>query len=111
MNRRDFLALGGLAGAAVPVALLGSQRPNGTPFELAGKLYYTRAQPGRWEAKVKGHLPHFSAKRKNDQWRVTISTDHEMVAQHYIVKHQLFDQNFDLLSEYLSTPNLSLIHI
>ena len=105
MNRRDFLALGSaLATMAVPLTLFGSRRPKGLPLDLAGRLYFTREQPGRWEAKVKGHLPHFSAKREDDRWFVTLSTEHEMVPQHYIVKHQLFDENYTLLSEHLFIP-------
>ncbi len=99
MDRRDFVkvALGGVAGSLVaPQAVMAEAAQ-----ALAGNVYYTKAQPGRWAKKAGGHLPAIEV--GNGKMRVT--TGHEMKDyEHYIVKHQLFDKDFNLLGERLFDP-------
>ena len=69
---------------------------------LAGSLYYTAEKPGRWHKKIDGHLP--MIEKSNDVIEVT--TGHEMRGyEHYIVKHVIFDENFNLFSEKLFDPS------
>ncbi|MCP5163299.1 MAG: hypothetical protein H6999_06405 [Hahellaceae bacterium] len=104
MDRRSFIKTG-LAGAAagslLPVSALADHGHKAMMTPMAGSLYYTEANPGRWSAKAGGHLPHI----KVEGSQVQVVTGHEMKGyEHYIVKHILFDAHMNILGEKLFDP-------
>ena len=105
MNRRNFikfnslLSLATVSGLYFPRAVFaGNDIINSS---LAGKIFYTENNPGRWAKKINGHLPTFI----KDNNTVEITTGHEMNGyDHYIIKHMLFDENFMLIKEVMFNP-------
>ncbi len=99
MERRGILRLG-LAGAAgslfLPRAILAAGHGNATHSPMAGGVYYTRRNPGRWAKKIGGHLP--TIEREGN--KIEVTTGHPMKGfQHYIVKHMILDENFRFVAE------------
>lgn len=82
MQRRDFIKLG-LATAGL-VALPRANAANSGPDWLHGVIY-TESNLGMWEGKQGGHLPQV----KVEADKITLTTDHVMTKQHYIVRHSL----------------------
>ncbi len=86
-DRRDFIKIG--LGVASGVAL-------GQTFAIAtsgsgalpSNIVYTADDPGQWAKKIGGHLPKVSIQGKT----VTITTDHPMMKNHYIVRHTLVSE-------------------
>ena len=105
MDRRSLLRFT-VAGAAVGIVaprsvLAGSTTFNPLRAPMAGALYYTEDAPGRWSKKVDGHLPRFEREGNI----IEVATGHEMNGfEHYIVKHQVFDQDFKLIAEKMFDP-------
>ena len=105
MDRRNFVRLGvagGVAALFAPAAsIAGSKSSAGLDSNMAGGLYYTAANPGRWSKKVSGHLPMIE---KGDG-QIQVVTGHVMTPHaHYITKHVLLDSNFKYLTEVLFDP-------
>lgn len=103
MDRRRFLHLGALGGAAsimLPTRVLaGSVSPTAAP--LAGSVYYTADAPGRWSGKQAGHVPLIEISGS----RVQVATAHGMEGyEHYIVKHVLLDEHLGFVGETLFNP-------
>ena len=68
---------------------------------LAGNVFYTENNPGRWSKKVKGHLPTFEL----DEKILEVTTGHEMRGfEHYIIKHVIFDENLHIIGETFFNP-------
>jgi superoxide reductase len=99
-DRRDFLkvGLGVVAGAAGGVAVaqtvlkpnaesgaMPSNAPKAASGGLPSNIVYTADDPGQWAKKVGGHLPNVTVEGKT----VTITTEHVMKPNHYIVRHTL----------------------
>lgn len=102
MDRRNFLQLAAVGGAATVLA------PNiafaGTP-EMAGGVYYTKETPGRWSQKAATHLPIVEVSRKGAEVALKVVTPHEMKGyEHYIVKHVVLDGNYKFIAEYMFDP-------
>ncbi|MCL6271119.1 hypothetical protein M3P05_14430 [Sansalvadorimonas sp. 2012CJ34-2] len=112
MNRRNLLKAG-LAGSAAGLIYLPSTVRGDIPAtELAGKIYFTEANPGRWSHKAQTHLPRISTARTGDNLKITVTTPHEMKPwEHYIVKHQLLDKNFNLLFDRIFNPEKDTIPV
>jgi len=91
MNRRDFFKAGlaGTTALAVPGMVSAGQS------SLAGSVYYTKDNPGRWAKKIGGHLPMMKVNGSS----MIVETDHGMSAAHYIVKHTLLDSNMNVIGE------------
>jgi len=104
MDRRNFVRLGVAGGVAAlfgPAAANAMDKPSGLNTNMAGGIYYTAANPGRWNKKVGGHLPLIE---KGDG-KIQVVTGHTMTAHaHYITKHMLLDSNFNFLTEVLFDP-------
>jgi len=98
MDRRNFIRLataGSAAGIIAPTAVLASAP------SMAGGVYYTAEAPGRWNRKVKGHLPVIEVAGK----QIQVTTPHGMHGyDHYIVKHVILDKNFSYMDEYVFDP-------
>lgn len=104
MDRRDFIGLSvvGLGASLVSstVAVAGSDDKN-----MAGGVYFTKENPGRWSGKVAGHLPNIEIQRSKGKVVVKVVTGHAMDGyKHYIVKHVLLDQNYNFLAEKMFDP-------
>ena len=76
----------------------------------AGGVYYTAEASGRWTEKVGGHLPQIELEKMDDQnTKVKVVTTHPMKGyEHYIIKHQILDSNFDYIDEKFFDPNTDL---
>ena len=103
MERRDFINLsivGVGAGFVMPKLVLAGNEPR-----MAGGIYYTKENPGRWSKKVAGHLPNIEIESANGKVTIQVKTAHGMDGyQHYIVKHMLLDQNYNYLDEKMFDP-------
>jgi superoxide reductase len=105
MNRRKFMRLGlagGIAGAVLPQQL----RAEEDCALMAGGVYYTQGQPGRWEKKVGSHLPKLEKiGGAGGVVVVKVTTDHPQQGyKHYIIKHQLLDAGYRFLDEKMFDP-------
>ena len=112
MNRRTFLststALTSTAIALLAQPAFGKGEQAGLEKNAVfGSLIFTANNPGRYAHKAKGHLPTITVANTPQGKIIRVETNHEMNGfQHYIVKHQLFNQNFQLLGEHLFNPEV-----
>ena len=99
MDRRSLLKLSmlGVTTAAVPTLVTAKSTGH-----MAGGLYYTKEQPGRWSKKATGHLPVIEKKADG---KIKVTTGHEMNPhKHYIVKHVILDQDYQFIAENMFDP-------
>jgi superoxide reductase len=80
------------SGGGAPVST-----PSGT---LPSGIVYTAENPGKWFRKVKGHLPKIEVEGR----QVTITTDHVMGEDHYIVRQTLVSEDGKVLGEKVFSP-------
>ena len=104
LQRRLFLKAG-LVGTTAPLVFntISAQAGEnaGLNGALAGSVFYTTENPGRWAGKEKGHAPTIERTANN----VEVTTGHEMRGfEHYIIKHQIFDGDFNYIEEKLFDP-------
>jgi superoxide reductase len=104
MNRRNFIYLGA-AGSTLslitPQLLIAADAPK---LVGAGGLFYTKDAPGHWKGKEAGHLPQMAIEKVDGKLKVTVTTEHVMkFHEHYIVKHQLLDQDLQFVAEKMFT--------
>ena len=103
MDRRQFIGTVTAAAVLSGVASKANAKVAAPSFE--GALYLSKAKPGRWAAKAAGHLPNIVVKNQGGKTEVSVTTPHGMSGYtHYIVKHQLFDENMNLLGEKMFDP-------
>ncbi|WP_028115785.1 desulfoferrodoxin family protein [Ferrimonas senticii] len=95
MQRRDFIKLGAVSSAALLLPSQVAAATNANTVNFAGMAYFTAEQQGRWQGKAGGHLP----KVEITKGIATVTTKHAMTEAHYIVKHTLFNEQMELLSE------------
>jgi superoxide reductase len=104
MDRRNLLQLA-LAGAATTLIAPRAAQAAGAP-SMAGGVYYTKEAPGRWGAKVAGHMPIVEVVRDAAGVTLNVATSHEMKGyEHYIVKHVVLDADFKFVAEKMFDPN------
>ncbi|MFW5444099.1 MAG: desulfoferrodoxin family protein [Methylococcaceae bacterium] len=104
MERRDFIGLSvaGLGASMVSSKLAAAETGK---RNMAGGVYYTKENPGRWSKKIAGHLPTLDVKRKGKKTTIEVVTAHGMDGyKHYIVKHVLLDQGYNFLDENMFDP-------
>lgn len=104
MDRRSFMRIG-VAGAAasviVPRIVLAGSHSNKLESNMAGGIYYTKENPGRWAKKVGPHLPIIEKTAAG----VRVVTGHPMKPNdHWIVKHMLLDSDFNFIAEHVFDP-------
>ena len=69
---------------------------------LAGSFYYTKNKPGNNENVVQSHSPILEINENT----LSVSTPHEMKGyDHYIVKHIVLDNKFNIISEKVFDPS------
>jgi len=92
----------GIAGAVSPRYL----RAEEECASLAGGVYYTQDEPGRWGKKAGSHVPMLEKVVGADGAVVLkVTTDHPQQGyRHYIVKHQLLDASYRFLGEKMFDP-------
>jgi len=99
-GRRTFLK-----GAAAVVALQAFQgaRPlfAAEASNVAGILYYTTANPGRWQGKAGGHAP----VAKVEAGKISVETKHGMSEAHHIVRHTVMQGDGKAVGEKVFTPS------
>jgi len=104
MDRRNFVRLGvagGIAAMFSPALATAATQSSGASGKMAGGVFYTRANPGRWSKKISGHLPVI----ETAQDKIQVVTGHAMKGyEHYITKHMLLDSNFSFLDEFMFDP-------
>ena len=103
MDRRNFIRLGVTGGVAALAAPTISTAATSSVMSssMAGGIFYTQANPGRWSKKVSGHLPMI----EKGKGQIQVVTGHEMNAhKHYITKHVLLDKDFNFMKEVLFDP-------
>lgn len=103
MDRRTFIQTG-LIGAGstliMPRFVLA-----GNQDAMAGGVYYTSDAPGRWNKKVKSHLPNIEVEKTAEGITVQVLTRHTMEGyDHYIIKHILLDGNYHFIAENMFKP-------
>jgi superoxide reductase len=109
MDRRKFISMafgGATVGLIAPsLAVAGSTKSAASTSSMAGGVYFTKAQPGRWSKKVGGHLPNIEVVRNGTSSVLKVVTAHEMNAYaHYIVKHIVLDKDFNFIAEHMFDP-------
>ena len=108
MNRRNFFTKSIILGSTLITSLNIPNFVLANPSNkkvlngpLAGNVFYTENNPGRWSKKIKGHLPTFGL----DEKIIEVTTGHEMRGfEHYIIKHVIFDENLHIIGETFFNP-------
>ena len=108
MDRRQFIgavAAGAALTAVANTSVAGAKEADNLASIFEGSFYLTKENPGRWAAKAAGHLPVVEVSKAGGKSTVKVTTPHEMSGyEHYIVKHQLFDEKMNLLGETMFDP-------
>ncbi len=106
MDRRHFFKAG-VSGAAAAALLPRQLMAGDAPAGMAGGVYYTAENPGRWAKKVSSHLPQLEKVAGADgSVSVKVVTKHGQHGyKHYIVKHQLLDADYRFLAETMFDPD------
>lgn len=104
MKRREFINTGLVSVAtglvAPKLALAGDNQQT-----MAGGVFFTKKNPGRWGEKVASHLPNVETESAREKVIVKVTTAHGMDGyNHYIVKHVLLDQKYNYLDEKIFNP-------
>jgi superoxide reductase len=106
-NRRQVLAMAGGSAAALLLAGTPGFAANkdmggelrGHMRALAGKIFYTTRQPGRWKGKEGGHSPFIKVEMDGKDLLLRAVTRHPMSKAHNIVKHILLDSDLNFIKE------------
>ncbi|MBT3330107.1 MAG: hypothetical protein HOK21_06080 [Rhodospirillaceae bacterium] len=112
LNRRQILTMAGTGAAAVILGGNGAPAAStagatGAPAgdmraplrALAGKIFYTADQPGRWKGKEGGHSPLIKVDKDGTDVLVRAANQHGMSKTHYIIKHILLDAQLNFVKE------------
>ena len=109
MDKRSFIRLsvaGSAAGIILPRAVFAANLGPVLESKLAGGVFYTADEFGRWnEALAEHHLPRLETEKSGGKVRLQATTHHPMNAwEHYIIKHQLLDAKLNFLQEHKYDP-------
>lgn len=108
MDRRKFMgavAVGAALTAVAKTSVAEAKNAGNLTSVFEGSFYLTKENPGRWAAKAAGHLPVVEVNKVDGKSTVKVTTPHGMHGyEHYIVKHQLFDEKMNLLGETMFDP-------
>jgi superoxide reductase len=88
-DRRDFIKIGLGVASGVALGQAYTIATSESSSSLPSNIVYTADEPGQWAQKVGGHLPQVNIQGKT----VTITTDHAMTKNHYIVRHTLVSED------------------
>jgi len=95
-NRRSFIktALTVTSGVAIGQVAIASESTS------CNGIVYTVNNPGQWNGKAKGHAPEVTIEGKT----VSITTNHVMTSEHYIVRHSLVAEDGTVLGATTFSP-------
>ncbi|WP_373086018.1 desulfoferrodoxin family protein [Sneathiella sp.] len=104
LNRRQALAMAGggataLLASATPTLAAESCDMQAALRMLAGKIFYSTDEPGRWAGKEPGHSPLIKVDKAGKDVLVRAATRHPMEADHFILKHLLMDADLNVVHE------------
>lgn len=103
MDRRKFIKLA-LAGTGSTLIVPGHVLAD-SASPMAGGLYHTVENPGRWSKKVASHSPNVEIGKKPEGTSIQVLTRHGMDDyEHYIIKHMLLDGNYRFIDERMFIP-------
>ena len=111
MKRAELIRLG-LVG--ISASILAPRRAIAEKRDpKAGGVYLTAEAPGRWGAKISGHLPQITSQTFADgSAKIRVETAHPADEfAHYIIKHQLLDADFNYLAEQFFDPTTGTLPI
>ncbi len=100
-DRRDFFKTTTAAAASILVA--GAVIPACATKDVMSytNIVYTKDNPGKWEKKVGSHAPRITV----NGGKVTVSTNHPMSNEHFIVRHTLVLRDGTFLGGTTFTPS------
>lgn len=109
MDKRSFIRFGlagSAAGIVVPKMAFAAAMDMGLESKFAGGIYYTDEKFGRWnQALADHHLPQLDKKMSSGAAQLHVATNHPMNEyNHYIIKHQLLNSNFNFIQEHAYNP-------
>ncbi len=112
MKRRSFIHIG-ITGAATGIVASNTLLANSSSFDvngnkIAGAIYYTKNSPGRWSGKAGSHAPIL----EKTETGIQVTTGHPMIPdEHWIIKHIIFDSNFNFIAEHMFNPNFEKVAV
>ncbi len=87
------------------LAIASSAKSSAKTSSMAGGVYFTEYQPGRWGKKNAGHLPNIKVIKNCTGSVLKVVTPHEMNAhEHYIIKHVVLDHEFNFIADQMFDP-------
>ena len=110
MDRRSFIRfgiVGATTGIIAPRTVLAAAHADVLKGSMAGGVFLTKDNPGRWGKKAKPHLPIVTKSAGADgKTNIQVVTGHPMKPDysHYIVKHMLLDKDFKFITEKVFNP-------
>jgi superoxide reductase len=109
MDKRSFIRLsfaGSAAGIIAPRTVLAAGMDSVLKSRLAGGVFYTADDMGRWNKGLADHhLPHLEKQVSGGKAQLQAATSHPMHAWgHYIIKHQLLNGELKFMQEHLYDP-------
>ena len=101
VNRRSVIAGSGAALllASTQPAFSMESRMKEAVRALAGKVFYSNDQPGRWKGKEAGHVPLIKIDKDKNSVLVRAATNHPMEPNHNVIKHILMDEDLNFIQE------------
>lgn len=109
MDRRSFIriaAAGSAVGIIAPEIVLAGKAGSIMNNNMAGGIFYTKDNPGRWAKKAGAHSPIIQTSAGKNGLSVDVITGHPMKpGVHWIVKHMLLDQDFNFIAEKIFDPS------
>lgn len=111
MDKRSFLRLtlaGTGLGFFVPKTVYAALQESPLKSKLAGGLFFTEDALGRWnKGTAAHHVPQLQKQTTAGKTQLHVAADHPMDGlDHFIVKHQLLNQDLKFLQEHLFKPTV-----
>ncbi len=111
MDKRSFLRLtlaGTGLGLFVPKAVFAAMMESPLKSKLAGGMFFTEDALGRWnKGTATHHVPQLEKQATGGKTQLHVAAVHPMDGlDHFIVKHQLLDQDLKFLQEHLFKPTV-----
>jgi len=100
-GRRNFIKTTLTVASGMALGQASTVFATGTAGSCPASIVYTAENPGQWSKKVKGHAPQVSIEGK----KVTITTNHGMSEEHYIVRHTLVTDDGKVLGAKTFSPS------
>jgi superoxide reductase len=111
MDKRSFLRLtlaGGGLSIFVPKAVHAALMESPLKSKLAGGMFFTEEALGRWnKGTASHHVAQIEKQAGGGKTQLHVASAHPMDGlDHFIVKHQLLDQDLKFMQEHLYKPTV-----